>query len=41
MNEDYRFEDENFEVGYWTNNSPWVNPCDLWDEDLMHLAFML
>ena len=31
------FED-NFEVGYMTNNSPWVNPSDLWDENLMHLA---
>ena len=32
-----KFE-ENFEVGYMTNNSPWVNPSDFWDEDLMHLA---
>ena len=21
-----------------TNNSPWINPSDFWDEDLMHLA---
>ena len=33
-----RFEGENFEVGYMTNNSPWVNPSDFLDEDLMHLA---
>ena len=32
-----RFE-ENFEVGYRTNNSPWVKPSDFWDENLMHLA---
>ena len=25
MNEGYKFEDEIFEVGYWTNNSP-INP---------------
>ena len=38
MNEGYR--KENFQVGYRTNNSPspWVNPSDLWDEDLMYLA---
>ena len=35
MNEGYRFKDENFEVGYQTNNSPWVNISDFWDEDLM------
>ena len=35
MNNDYRFEDKNFEVGYWTNNSPWVNPGDFCYEDLM------
>ena len=33
-----RFEEKNFEVGYMTNNSPWVNSSDFWDEDLMHLA---
>ena len=22
MNEGYKFKEENFEVGYWTNNSP-------------------
>ena len=32
--------EENFEVGYMTNNSPWVNPSNFWDEDLMHLALM-
>ena len=32
-----RFE-ENFKVSYKTNNSPWVNPSDFWDEDLIHLA---
>ena len=33
-----KFEEENFEVGYMTNNSPWINPSGFWDEDLMHLA---
>ena len=37
MNEGYRFEEENFEGCYWTNNSP-VNPGGFWEqmnEDLM------
>ena len=29
-----RFEEDFFEVGYWTNNLP-VNPGDFWNEDLM------
>ena len=33
-----RFEENNFEVGYMTNNSSWINSSNFWDEDLMHLA---
>ena len=31
MNEGYRFEEENFEGCYWTNNSP-VNPGGFWEQ---------
>ena len=31
------FEEENFKVGYMTNNPRWINPSNFWDEDLMHL----